>query len=86
MTKRDDSFYKKTIPLKELSTKQINDLKSNKKEAIDETKNMILMSADEFVKGGKNIRGVPVCITPDGTEPKLVDDVEIAEPIVTKKL
>jgi hypothetical protein len=31
---------------------------------------MVLMSHDEFVSGGKDLYGVPVCITPDGSEPK----------------
>lgn len=29
----------------------------------------ILMSAQEFVEGGKNIAGVPITITPYGEEP-----------------
>ena len=29
----------------------------------------LLMSHDEFVSGGKNITGVPVSVTPDGSEP-----------------
>ena len=33
-------------------------------------KDMIIMSQEEFVKGGKDIKGVPVCITPTGTEPE----------------
>ena len=31
---------------------------------------IVLMSHDEFVNGGKDLYGVPVCITPDGSEPK----------------
>ncbi len=29
----------------------------------------ILMSAEEFAKGGKDIKGIPVTITPDGKPP-----------------
>lgn len=31
---------------------------------------MVLMSHDEFVNGGSKLRGVPLAITPDGSEPK----------------
>ena len=34
---------------------------------------MVLMSHDEFVNGGKDITNVPVCITPDGSEPREVE-------------
>ena len=30
----------------------------------------VLMSHEEFVNGGKDLRGVPLTITPDGSEPK----------------
>ena len=30
---------------------------------------ILLMSHDEFQAGGKEIKGIPVCITPDGSEP-----------------
>ena len=30
----------------------------------------LLMSAQEFVEGGKNITGVPITITPYGEEPE----------------
>ena len=30
---------------------------------------ILLMSRDEFLNGGKDITGVPVAITPDGNEP-----------------
>ena len=30
----------------------------------------LLMSAQEFVEGGKNIAGVPITITPYGDEPE----------------
>jgi len=30
---------------------------------------MVLMSHAEFIKMGKDLKGVPVCITPDGKEP-----------------
>lgn len=35
---------------------------------------MVLMSAAEFAEGGKDLCGVPVCITPDGDEP--VEEIE----------
>ena len=35
---------------------------------------ILLMSHDDFVNGGKLIMGVPICVTPDGDEPKEVDD------------
>ena len=31
---------------------------------------ILLMSHDEFVQGGKDITGVPTAVTPDGEEPK----------------
>lgn len=37
-----------------------------------EDNEIILMSHDEFVNGGKNLKNVPVCVTPDGNEPKEV--------------
>jgi len=42
---------------------------------------MVLMSHYEFVNGGKEVIGVPVCITPDGNEPKEVSDGDRLEPI-----
>ncbi len=33
----------------------------------------VLMSAKEFEEGGKNLMGVPVTITPDGSEPKNIE-------------
>ena len=41
---------------------------------IDKKKQMVLMSAEAFVKGGKNIHNVPLAITPDGMEPKEMID------------
>jgi len=35
---------------------------------------MLLMSHDEFINGGKDITNIPVCVTPDGSEPQEVDD------------
>lgn len=34
---------------------------------------VLLMSHDEFVNGGKDITGIPVCVTPDGEEPVVED-------------
>lgn len=31
---------------------------------------MLLMSAAEFASGGKDVKDVPICITPDGMAPK----------------
>jgi len=31
---------------------------------------MVLMSHEEFVNGGNKLKGVPLAITPDGSEPK----------------
>ena len=30
---------------------------------------ILLMSHEEFKSGGKEIKGIPVCITPNGDEP-----------------
>jgi len=30
---------------------------------------MVLMSSAEFKSGGKNLKNVPIAITPDGSEP-----------------
>ena len=38
---------------------------------------VLLMSHDEFVNGGKNIEGVPVTVTPDGNEPVEIEENEI---------
>lgn len=35
----------------------------------------VLMSHDEFVNGGKNLKGVPLTITPDGSEPVEMDEI-----------
>ena len=35
---------------------------------------MVLMSHEEFVNGGNKLMGVPLAITPDGREPKEVED------------
>jgi hypothetical protein len=37
----------------------------------------LLMSADEFKKGGKDIKGIPVTITPDGKPPVFPTEEEI---------
>lgn len=34
----------------------------------------VLMSKEEFDNGGKELKGVPVAITPDGEEPKVEID------------
>ena len=39
--------------------------------AVDE---QVLMSHDEFDAGGKDLRGVPLAITPDGNEPVLIEN------------
>ena len=31
---------------------------------------MILMSHDEFINGGKDIENIPIAVTPDGSEPQ----------------
>ena len=36
---------------------------------------MLLMSHDEFVSGGKGIEGVPTAVTPDGEAPKDMEDI-----------
>lgn len=33
------------------------------------TGDVLLMSAAEFAGGGKNVKNIPVTITPDGSEP-----------------
>ena len=35
---------------------------------------ILLMSHDDFVNGGKAIMGVPICVTPSGDETQEVDD------------
>lgn len=40
--------------------------------------NEVLMSHWEFIEGGKNVKGVPVTITPDGKEPVFVDEKDFA--------
>lgn len=57
----------KYITIKEYKEKEKNKIKLEKDEEV-------LMSHDEFVKGGKNIKGVPLTITPDCREPKEVED------------
>lgn len=37
----------------------------------------ILMSHDEFINGGKELKGVALTITPDGNEPKEQDEINI---------
>jgi hypothetical protein len=37
----------------------------------------LLMSADEFKKGGKDIKGIPVTITPDGKPPVFPTEEEL---------
>ena len=39
---------------------------------------ILLMSRDEFISGGKEITYVPVCVTPDGEPPK-EDEYELPE-------
>ena len=35
---------------------------------------VLLMSHQEFVDGGDKVKGVPVTVTPNGSEPKEVED------------
>ena len=35
---------------------------------------MVLMSHDEFVNGGKEIMNVPIAVTPDGEKPKEMEE------------
>ena len=35
----------------------------------------VLMSRDEWLDVGKNIKGIPLTITPDGSEPKDIDEI-----------
>ena len=37
---------------------------------------VLLMSHDEFVQGGKDIKGVPTAVTPDGEEPKDMEEFD----------
>lgn len=37
---------------------------------------IVLMSHLEFVNGGKELINIPVCVTPDGEEPKEVVEFE----------
>jgi len=66
----------KYITIKEYEEKEKNKIKLEKDEEV-------LMSHDEFVKGGKNIKGVPLAITPYGSEPvfneehKMKDKIEV---------
>ena len=36
---------------------------------------MLLMSHDEFVSGGKGIEGVPIAVTPDGEAPMEMEEI-----------
>jgi len=38
---------------------------------------MVLMSAAEFNAGGKNLIGVPIAVTPDGSEPQEPEEGEM---------
>ena len=38
---------------------------------------ILLMSHEEFQAGGKEIKGIPICITFDGSEPKEEVDNEL---------
>ena len=75
-------FYGKPILLKDVDSKTITDLKVSKVSEITISKvtGMIVMSHADFVAGGKDIKGIPVAITPDGGFPKVFDELEF-EPI-----
>ena len=76
-------FYEKPILLKDADSKTVTDLKVSKVSelTISKVSAMIVMSHADFIAGGKYIKGVPVAITPDGLPPKIIDEVEIEEPI-----
>jgi hypothetical protein len=38
--------------------------------------NVVLMSLAEFENGGKDLKGVPIAVTPDGAEPIEVEEIE----------
>jgi len=40
---------------------------------------MVLMSHEEFVNGGKELMNIPIAVTPNGEEPKEPDDTETIE-------
>ena len=85
MAEYTKEFYGKPILLKDVDSKTVIDLKVSKVSelTISKVSAMIVMSHAEFVAGGKDIKGVPVAITPDGKPPKIIDETEpIIEPIV----
>ena len=75
-------FYEKPILLKDVDSKLVSDLKVSKvtESTLSKVTGMIVMSHAEFVAGGKDIKGVPVAITPDGGFSKVFDELEF-EPI-----
>jgi hypothetical protein len=36
---------------------------------------ILLMSHDEFEEGGKEIMNIPICVTSNGNEPVLIDEM-----------
>ena len=38
---------------------------------------ILLMSLEEFESGGKDLRGIPMAVTPDGKEPIELEDEKI---------
>ena len=76
-------FYEKPILLKDVDSKLVSDLKVSKvtESTLSKVTWMIVMSHADFIGGGKDIKGVPVCITPDGLPPKVIDELEIEEPV-----
>ena len=62
--------YKKLKDMKELDITEMRKNKSGEE---------ILMSHDEFVKGGKDIKGIPITITPNGEAPKELEDGNYSE-------
>jgi len=48
---------------------------------------ILLMSRDEFINGGKGIKGVCISVTPDGNEPiEVAEEIAMTEPITQPEL
>lgn len=82
MVEYTKDFYENPILLKDVDIKLVSDLKVSKvlETTISKVPAMIVMSRADFVAGGKDIKGIPVAITPDGGFPKVFDELEF-EPI-----
>ena len=70
---REPKFFERLKPYAEIDKSTCDKLEQADSKAVDDVDGMVLMSGAQFAAGGHKLMGIPVCITPDGKPPVVVD-------------